>query len=233
MNCEIQPIANRLYKRYIVGVLGEPANTAGGSLVIIRRLIAPLIMAVIAVHTSPVLAQSAFPLPGAAAAPSNDPAFPPVNGTAPGAMIGSGPSTFPSAGAPPGSGGFARPQQGPPGGEDCMNGFLPLRQEAERRGAMIKTASDRHATPDETCKLFVAYGQSELRMIKYIESRQANCGIPPEIGDRLRSGRKNTEVIQKKVCDAARQQRPTGPSLDLQPIGPFAARDHGLPLAAP
>jgi hypothetical protein len=173
--------------------------------VIIRRLIVPLTMAVIAVHTTPVRAQSA--LPGAAAVPSNEPAFPPV------------------------SGGFAPSRQaGPPAGEDCMYGFLPLREEAEKRGAMIKKA-DSHATPDQACKLFVAYGQSELKMIRYIESHQAKCGIPPQVGEQLRSGRKNTEVIQKKVCDAARQQRPAGPSLDLQPIGPFAARDHGLPLA--
>jgi hypothetical protein len=202
--------------------------------VIIRRLIVPLTMAVIAVHTTPVRAQSAFPVPlsGAAAPPSNEPVFPPVDGAAPHAMIGDGPSAFLSAGAPLVSGGFAPPQQaGPPGGEDCMNGFLPLRQEAEKRGAMIKKASDSHVTPDEACKLFVAYGQSELKMIKYIESHQAKCGIPAQVGDQLKAGRKNTEVIQKKVCDAARQQRPAGPSLDLQPIGPFAARDHGLPLA--
>jgi hypothetical protein len=73
---------------------------------------------------------------------------------------------------------------------------------------MIKTASENHAPPDETCKLFVAYGQSELKMIKYIESHQAKCGIPRQVGDQLRAGRKNTEVIQKKVCDAARQQHP-------------------------
>jgi hypothetical protein len=95
-----------------------------------------------------------------------------------------------------------------PGGEDCTNEFLPLRQEAEKHGAMIKSASVNHAPPDETCKLFVAYGQSQLKMIKYIESHQAKCGIPPQIGDQLRAGRKNTEVIQKKVCDAAKQQHP-------------------------
>jgi hypothetical protein len=132
-------------------------------------------------------------------------------------MIGDGPSAFPSAGAPHVSGGFAPPQQvGPPGAEDCMNGFLPLRQEAEKRGAMIKKASDSRATPDQACKLFLAYGQSELKMIKYIESHQAKCGIPAQVGDQLKAGRKNTEVIQKKVCDAAKQMAvrgPAGPSL--------------------
>ena len=97
-----------------------------------------------------------------------------------------------------------------------MKGFLPLRQEAEKRGGLIRTASDRHATPDEACKLFVAYGQSELKMIKYIESHQAKCGIPAQVGDQLRQGHKNTEGIQKKVCDAAKQmvaRGPAGPTL--------------------
>jgi hypothetical protein len=186
----------------------------------IRRLIVPLTMAVIAFHAIPARAQSAFPapLPGAAARSSPDPAFPPVNGAAPSAMIGGAPSAFPSAGAPPVSGGFAPPQQqaGPPGGDECMNGFLPLRQQAEKQGLMIKTASEKHAPPDEACKLIRVFALSELKMIKYIDSHQAKCGIPPQVGDQLKAGHKNTEKMLTNVCDAAKQMAargPAGPSL--------------------
>jgi hypothetical protein len=79
---------------------------------IIRHLILPLTVAVVVVHAGQVLAQGAFPapLPGQAAAPANDPAFPPVNGAAPSASIGNSPSSFPVTGAPPLTGSsFERP----------------------------------------------------------------------------------------------------------------------------
>lgn len=182
---------------------------------IIRRLIVPLTMAVIAIHAVPAGAQSPFPapLPGAAAPSGGASPFPPVNGSAPAAMVGA-PSAFPTNGAPPVSGGFASPggpqQAGP--SDQCMNGFLPLRQEAEKRGAMIKAASDRHAPPDEACKLLGNFAQSESKMIKYIESHQQKCGIPPQVGEQLKSGHKNTESMVKKVCAVAQQQQQRGPA---------------------
>lgn len=150
------------------------------------------------------------------AAPRTDSAFPPVNGAAPRASVGA-PSAFPSNGAPPISGGFSPgPQQGgqPPGGEACMNEFLPLRKDAERRGNLIKAASERHAPPSEACKLIGNFSQSELKMIKYVEENRRKCGIPNEIHEQLKSGHKNTEKLLKQVCGIAQQQaqQPRGPA---------------------
>lgn len=51
-------------------------------------------------------------------------------------------------------------------------------------------------------------------MIKYIETHAAKCGIPPQIGEQMKSGHKNTEAMQTKVCMVAQQPRgPAGPSL--------------------
>ena len=41
-------------------------------------------------------------------------------------------------------------------------------------------------------------------MIKYVEANAAKCGIPPQIAEQLRTGHKNTEAMQKKVCAVAR-----------------------------
>lgn len=186
---------------------------------LIRRLIAPLAAAVLAAHIADVHAQGAFPapLPGRAAAPANASPFPPVNG-APAAVIGA-PSAFPSNGAAPIGGGFPQPggppgmqQAGPPGGEDCMKGFMPLRQEAEKRGAAIKQASDRRASPDEACKLIGSFSQSELKMIKYIETNAQKCGIPPDVAQQLKAGHKNTDTMRQKVCTVAQQQQQRGPA---------------------
>jgi hypothetical protein len=196
----------------------------------IRRLIVPLTLAVATFHAalafnSQALAQGAFPapLPGRAAAPANDPAFPPVNGAAPTTSFGgAGPASFPSGGAPP-VGGFggapAGPSMGGGGAEaECMKNFMPLREEAEKRGKLIKAASDRHAPPDEACKLITSFGTAETKMLKYVESHMTQCGIPPQVLDQLKGGHKNSEGMQQKICQVAQQMAsqpkgPAGPSL--------------------
>ena len=201
---------------------------------IVYRFIVPLTLAALAACSVQASAQGAFPapLPGQAA-PSKASPFPPVNGApaaspfppvngAPAASGGAAPSPFPSTGAARiAGGGFARPPGPAPqaaggGGDACMNGFVPLREDAEKRGKLIKAASDRRAPPDEACKLIGNFAQSEIRMIKYIESNTQKCGIPPQISEQLKAGHKNTDAMMKKVCAAAQQgaQRgPAGPSL--------------------
>lgn len=186
----------------------------------IRHLMVPITAAMVTMGAAGAYAQSAFPapLPNQAASSS---AFPPVNGSAPAASVGAAPqSSFPANGAAPigGAGAFsaAPPTQGP--GEDCMKGFVPLREEAEKRGKLIKAASDRHAMPDEACKLIGNFSQAELKMIKFVEANGAKCGIPPQVGAQMKDGHKNTEAMQKKVCTVAQQMQnqprgPAGPSL--------------------
>lgn len=189
---------------------------------IIRRLIVPLTVALVTGHAAQGFAQGAFPapLPGQAA-PSNASPFPPVNGAAPSASVGGAPSAFPATGAAPVTGtAFSRPPApptqagGPP--DECMKGFIPLRTEAEKRGKLIKAASDRKAGPDEACKLIGNFGQAEIKMIKYIETHAAKCGIPAQVAEQMKTGHKNTEAMQKKVCGVAQQMQqrgPAGPSL--------------------
>ncbi len=106
-----------------------------------------------------------------------------------------------------------------------MKGFVPLREEAEKRGKLIKAASERHAPPDEACKLIGNFGQAEIKMMKYVESHAAKCGIPPQISEQLKNGHKNTENMQQKVCAVAQQVQqkgPAGPSLS-EVLGSSAA----------
>jgi hypothetical protein len=186
----------------------------------IRRLIVPITVAIVALHAGQGFAQGAFPapLPGQTGAANASP-FPPVNGAAPTPSFGAAPTpgSFPAAGATPFPGApmAAPPTQAGPS-DDCMKGFLPLREEAEKRGKLIKAASDRHAAPDVACKLIGNFAESELKMIKYVEGHAAKCGIPPQIAEQLKAGHKNTDGMQQKVCGVAQQmqkQGPAGPSL--------------------
>jgi hypothetical protein len=191
---------------------------------LIRRLMVPLMVTAVLAYAGRAHAQGAFPapLPGQTVQ-GNDSAFPPVNGSAPVATVGVPPSgSFPTNGAAPLAGtssGFSpAPSPGQQGGasDACMKNFVPLREEAERRGKLIKAAGERHAPPDEACKLIGNYSQAETKMIEYVKGNAAKCGIPPQVADQLKTGHKNTEALLKKVCAVAQQvqQRgPAGPSL--------------------
>ena len=217
-------------KKRLVPDTRGPLDLAGEIALMINRLIVPLTLAVLSATASSALAQGAFPapLPGQqAAAPASDSAFPPVNGAKPMASVGAAPaSPFPSAGVSPvmGGGGSFAPappsQMGGGGGggpsQACMNGFLPLREDAEKKGKAIKAASDRHASPEEACNAFHVYSAAEVKMIKYVETNATKCGIPPSVADQLKAGHRNTEGIEKKVCTMAEQVKtrgPAGPSL--------------------
>ena len=218
------PIANPLRSEARRGCL----DLAGEPPLMIRRLIVPLTAAVVTVHAGQVLC--AGRVPGAIAQPER--------GTCECFAVSAGerrcavgrrsarrrrsrrkvPPRFPS--------GFSGPPPQASGAADaCMKGFVPLREEAEKRGKLIKAASDRKAPPDEACKLIKNFGQAEMKMIKYVETNSAKCGIPPQIADQLKNGHKNTEKMQKQVCAVAQQAQsrgPAGPSLS-EVLGSSAA----------
>jgi hypothetical protein len=180
---------------------------------------AALAVAVIAFHAGQGMAQGAFPapLPGKTGT-VNDPAFPPVNGVAGAPPFGNAPAptSFPGAGSTPLTNSpFAAP---PAAGaiDECLKKFLPLREEAEKRGKLLKAASDKHSGADEACKLIKSFIQAEVKMMKYIQTNAARCGIPPQIADQLKAGHQHSEEMQTKICTAAEQQQkqaPSGPSL--------------------
>ena len=99
----------------------------------------------------------------------------------------------------------------------CATEFAPLRQEAEQRGRLIKVATERHAPPNEACKLIENFGQSEIRMIKYIDVNRTRCGFEPQVADQLRAGLRNTLAMLRKVCATA-HGKPFGPVGDFDDI---------------
>lgn len=118
-----------------------------------------------------------------------------------------GENAFPENGAAPLSDVFGAgfPPAAPTGRplEACTKPFMSLREEAEKLVNMIKAASERKAPPGEACNLIGNFGQTELKMIEYVESNSASCGIPPQIAERLKANHNNTEAWQKKVCTVA------------------------------
>ena len=72
-----------------------------------------------------------------------------------------------------------------------------------------------------------SFGQAEIKMIKFVETNAARCGIPPSVADQMKNGHKNTDAMQKKVCGVAQQAQQRGPS------GPSLSEVLGSSSAAP
>jgi hypothetical protein len=215
-------------------------DLAGETPLIIRHLIAPLTVALVSFYAvGQAGAQGAFPapLPGQAAAPAGASPFPPVNGAPAAAAPAPASSSAFSSGAAPigGAGGFGSgppPPQASGAPDGCMKAFMPLRQETEKRGKLLEAAGKRKAGPDEICKLLTGYGAAESKMMKYVEANSAKCGIPPQIGDQLKTSHVKTAEMQQKVCgfaqQAAQQKAAATPSLS-EVLGSSAS----LPEATP
>ena len=105
---------------------------------------------------------------------------------------------------------FPPQQQQPP----CFNEFMPLRNEAEKRGNAIQAAAKRKAPPTEVCKLFRQFTEAEAKYVKYAETNGAWCGIPADAVKQMKANHAQSLKIRERVCAvAAAPPKPRGPTL--------------------
>lgn len=102
-----------------------------------------------------------------------------------------------------------------PGQPPCFNEFMPLRNEAEKRGNAIQRAAKRKAPPPEVCGLFKSFAAAEAKFIKYAETNATWCGIPPEALKQMKANHSQTLKVRGQVCAAAAAPppKPRGPTL--------------------
>jgi hypothetical protein len=85
----------------------------------------------------------------------------------------------------------------------CYNEFMPLRQEAEKRAGLIRDAAERKSPREEVCKLFGSFAISESKLIKFLETHQASCGIPPDAVKQMKTNHDRTLKTRRQVCSAS------------------------------
>ena len=56
-----------------------------------------------------------------------------------------------------------------------MRDFLPLKEEAQKRGGLIQAAANRKAARQEVCQLFKNFAASEAKVVKYVTTNQARA----------------------------------------------------------
>jgi hypothetical protein len=132
---------------------------------------------------------------------------------------GFGPPSMQSAAPPPGSPppGAAPPPGAPPGGPPCMNDFVPLRQEAEKRAGAIKVAAQHKAERSEICKLITRFSEAEAKFAQYLEKNQTWCGIPAQIVAQVKTNHAKTMKTRAQVCSNSGPMGAQGPNI---PPGP-------------
>jgi hypothetical protein len=109
-------------------------------------------------------------------------------------------------------------QFGPPPAQQqepkCVQEFVKLRGEVEKRGEAIKAANERKASAHEACSLFNAFLTAQNKMLKYAVDNGVWCGIPPNITTDIKTAITKVSEIRTRVCQAAAAPaRPQGPSL--------------------
>jgi hypothetical protein len=107
--------------------------------------------------------------------------------------------------------------QAPPQDTRCLDQFMLLRKDVEKRGGAIQAASQRKEKPQakEACGLFNAFTAAEKKMYAYAVKNATACSIPPQIIDSLKQSRAKSDDIRNRVCQAAAQGPPraAAPSL--------------------
>jgi hypothetical protein len=117
------------------------------------------------------------------------------------------------------------PAQGvPPQSAACVDEFLPLRQEAEKRAALISAAAKRKAPREEMCQLFNGFVAAEGKVVRFMETKHSACGIPTDAVASLKKEHARVMVTRGRVCSTGPVGGPGGP-----PPGPSLSEALGAP----
>ena len=85
-------------------------------------------------------------------------------------------------------------------GKPCQEEFTTIQQEREKRGLAIKDAQTRKADRAEVCKLLKTYSISEEKLVKFVETNNVWCGIPPQAAGQIKQVYAGTLKAVKTVC---------------------------------
>jgi len=85
------------------------------------------------------------------------------------------------------------------------NGFLPLRNDAQKKGMAIGIAEKRHADRQEVCKLVSTFSVAEGKALKFLQDNMTWCGIPTEAVAAAKQNHEKTLKFREIVCAPAPQ----------------------------
>ena len=87
---------------------------------------------------------------------------------------------------------------------------MPLRNDAQTKGAAIKTAVDRKAERSEICKAFRTFVAAEAKVVKFVQANGSRCSVPDEAVKVMKANHGKSTAMSNRVCNAA-SGGPAGP----------------------
>ena len=90
-------------------------------------------------------------------------------------------------------------------GANPCNGFLPLRNDAQKKGMAIGLAEKRHADRPEICKLVTTFSAAEAKALQFLQNNMTWCGIPAEAVASAKENHEKTLKFRQVVCAPAPQ----------------------------
>jgi hypothetical protein len=86
----------------------------------------------------------------------------------------------------------------------CDN-FLPLRDDAQKKGAAIAAAEKRHIDRQELCKVVSAFSAAEEKAALFLEKNKGWCGVPDQAISSAKDMHAKTVKFREMVCAPAPQ----------------------------
>jgi hypothetical protein len=91
------------------------------------------------------------------------------------------------------------------------NGFLPLRDDAQKKGGAVGAAEKRHADRKEMCKVMSVFVVAEGKALKFLQDNMTWCGIPQQAIASAKENHEKSLKFRDVLCAPAPQ--PHVPSL--------------------
>lgn len=93
----------------------------------------------------------------------------------------------------------------------CQAQFEPLRTDLQAKGNALQVASKKKMSAKELCARITSYANAEVKMIRFLETKAQECGIPANAADGLKKSRERTNEMKTKICAAAANQTTATP----------------------
>ncbi len=104
--------------------------------------------------------------------------------------------------------GSASAQQMPaPAGASPCDQFMPLNIAARQKGEAIGAAQKHHPDRKEMCTLVSQFFVAEAAVVKFLETNQSWCGVPPEAVKAAKTSHEKTLKFKEMVCAPAPQPK--------------------------
>ncbi len=91
--------------------------------------------------------------------------------------------------------------------------FVKLRNEAQQKAMVVRTATEHKAERKEICTLMQRFSIAEEAVVKFLENSKTFCGVPDEAIKAAKANHERTLKFRNAACTEAPAAHPKVPTL--------------------